>query len=57
MYEEPKCVFTGTLKYFSREPVHKLPFCVKHCDLAKKQNIPIDLRAYLKYRKEKTEGS
>jgi hypothetical protein len=54
MYEEAKYAFAGKLKYTSscpHQPMHGMAFCTDHCATAKNLGIPIELRAYLKYKK------
>ena len=55
MYEQPTHVFTGKLKYTSscpNQPAHGMAFCKEHCSTAQKQDIPIELKSYLKYKKD-----
>ena len=53
MYQVPKSVpLSGKLQYVSscpKQPLPRMAFCVEHCEMAKKQNIPVDLHGYLKF--------
>ena len=43
---------TRTLQYVyscPKQPAPNMAFCVEHCEMAKKQQIPIELHYYLKY--------
>ena len=58
MYQVPKSVpFGGTLQYVHscpKQPVPNMAFCVEHCEMAKKQQIPTELHDYLKYNNKMT---
>ena len=53
MYQVPKSApFGGKLQYVSscpKQPVPRMAFCVEHCKMARKQNIPVDLHGYLRF--------
>ena len=58
MYQVPKSVpFGRTLQYVHscpKQPAPNMAFCVEHCEMAKKQQLPTELHDYLKYTNKMT---